>query len=226
MSDIVSMDPLPTRWSGSGLDDLVPILVIVSTISGFFVGSFLHQIALRMAAPASTIVPGRCASCGVLFTPWNGVPIISWLVLGGRCASCRARIPPLRPLVEALTGAAFGVIAWWFLRNDSADTRSWAEGWALVLVIVAFLYFAAISIVLALIDVKTHRLPNSIVLPSYLVAGGLFTATAALTDQWAELWRAAIGMGMLYAFYLVLRMVGQVEWAVATSSSPESSVCT
>ena len=42
--------------------------------------------------------------------------------------------------------------------------------------IVAFLYFAAISIVLTLIDLDTHRLPNSIVLPSYLVAGVLFTS--------------------------------------------------
>ena len=72
--------------------------------------------------------------------------------------------------------------------------------------IVAFLYFAAISIVLTLIDLDTHRLPNSIVLPSYLVAGILFTLASLLSGDWAPLLRAGIGMAALYAFYFVLRL--------------------
>jgi len=77
---------------------------------------------------------------------------------------------------------------------------------ALALIIVAFLYFAAVSIVLTLIDLDTHRLPNAIVLPSYLVAGILFTTAAALTGDWGSLLRAAIGMAVLYAFYAILRL--------------------
>ena len=81
-----------------------------------------------------------------------------------------------------------------------------AEEWALALVIVAFLYFVSISIVLTLIDLDTHRLPNSIVLPSYGVAGILFTIAAWLTDDWGALLRAGIGMAALYLFYYVLRL--------------------
>ena len=71
---------------------------------------------------------------------------------------------------------------------------------------VAFLYFASISIVLTLIDLDTHRLPNSIVLPSYLVAGGLLTAAAFLSGEWSALARAAIGMAAMYVFYFLLRL--------------------
>ncbi len=72
---------------------------------------------------------------------------------------------------------------------------------------VAFLYFAAICIVLTLIDIDTHRLPNAIVLPSYLVAGALFTLAAVLAGEWAALQRAGIGMVALACFYLLLRLV-------------------
>ena len=59
---------------------------------------------------------------------------------------------------------------------------------------------------LTLIDLDTHRLPNSIVLPSYVVAGILFTVASLLTGDWAALLRAGIGMAVLYAFYFVLRL--------------------
>lgn len=82
-----------------------------------------------------------------------------------------------------------------------------AELGAIAVVIVAFLYFAVISVVLTLIDIDTHRLPNRIVLPSYLVAGILFTFAALLGGDAAALLRAGIGMAVLYAFYFVLRLL-------------------
>jgi leader peptidase (prepilin peptidase)/N-methyltransferase len=74
-------------------------------------------------------------------------------------------------------------------------------------VVVAFLYLAAISIVLTLIDLDTKRLPNSIVLPSYLVGGLLLTVASWLTGDWQALLRAGIGMVALYTFYFLLRLV-------------------
>ncbi len=73
--------------------------------------------------------------------------------------------------------------------------------------LVAFLYFAAISVVLTLIDLDTHRLPNAIVLPSYVVAGILFVVAAVLAAEWGPLLGAAIGMAVLYAFYFVIRLI-------------------
>ena len=92
------------------------------------------------------------------------------------------------------------------------------------LVIVAFLYFAAISIVLTLIDLDTHRLPNSIVLPSYLVAGILFIV-AALLDRRLD-GAAAGGHRHGRALCCSTSCCGWCDpaaWAAAMSSSPESS---
>lgn len=81
------------------------------------------------------------------------------------------------------------------------------EVWARAFEITAYGYLAVISVVLSWIDIRTHRLPNRIVLPGYLVAGILLTAAALLAGDPAALLRAGIGMVVLYAFYLVLRLV-------------------
>lgn len=78
---------------------------------------------------------------------------------------------------------------------------------ATVVVVVAFLFFAIVSVVLSVIDVKTHRLPNAIVLPSYLVSFILFTLACVLGEDWAALLRAALSMAILFAFYALLRAI-------------------
>ena len=61
--------------------------------------------------------------------------------------------------------------------------------------------------ILAVIDVDTHRLPDAIVLPSYVVIAVLLTLACVLGADWGALLRAVIGALALYAFYFVLRVV-------------------
>ncbi|MBU4465057.1 MAG: A24 family peptidase [Actinobacteria bacterium] len=82
-------------------------------------------------------------------------------------------------------------------------------GWPLVFVLVAHGYFAAISVILCLIDVRTHRLPNRIVLPVYPVALVLLTSACVAGAPWASLLRAVIGGAALLAFYTLLRVVSR-----------------
>jgi leader peptidase (prepilin peptidase)/N-methyltransferase len=84
-------------------------------------------------------------------------------------------------------------------------------------VLVAFLYFAAVSIVLNLIDLDTKRLPNVIVLPSIVVGVVLLAVAAALGAStgsatgvgggWMAFLRAAAGAAILYAFYAIVRFI-------------------
>ncbi|WP_323504592.1 A24 family peptidase [Cryobacterium sp. RTC2.1] len=69
---------------------------------------------------------------------------------------------------------------------------------------VAFLYFAAISIVLALIDLDVQRLPNSIVLPSYAAASILLGTAAILVGDPGTLVRSAIGFAALWMAYFAM----------------------
>ncbi len=185
--------------------------VVFVGILGLVVGSFLNVVAYRVPAGLSIVPGSRCPKCGATIKPWQNVPVVSWIALRGKCAECGEAISPRYPTVELATGVAFALIAWVALEvsGGGVSTRyapSTTES-GFWIVLVAFLYFAAISIVLTVIDLDTHRLPNAIVLPSYLVAGILFTVAAWVGNDWSSLLRAGIGMAVLYAFYFLLRAV-------------------
>ncbi len=60
---------------------------------------------------------------------------------------------------------------------------------------------------LALIDIDVKRLPNAIVLPSYLVAGVLLGVAALVDGEPERLVRVVAGGAALYAFYFVLMLI-------------------
>jgi leader peptidase (prepilin peptidase)/N-methyltransferase len=74
----------------------------------------------------------------------------------------------------------------------------------------AVLYFLAIAVALALIDLDVHRLPDAIVLPSYPVALGLLALASwnpGGEPSWDAKVRAVIGAVVLFVVYLVLAVV-------------------
>ncbi|WP_298942942.1 A24 family peptidase [uncultured Microbacterium sp.] len=176
-------------------------LLIIAGLFGLIIGSFLNVVIYRVPAGISLTRPSQCPSCDAPVRPWQNVPVVSWLALRGKCANCAAPISARYPLVELATGGAFVGVVWMALDAAPIATP------ALVLVTLAYLYLAAISIALTLIDLDTRRLPNAIVLPSYLVLGVLFTAACVFGAPWENLLRAAIAGAALFAFYWLLRAI-------------------
>ena len=187
----------------------------VCGVFGLLIGSFLNVVAYRVPAGVSIVSPpSACPNCGQAIRPYDNVPVLSWLVLRGKCRDCAEPISTRYPLVELGTGVAFAAVtAWWFVMGGVASTSS-ATGVAStgsatgvvasILVLVALLYLAAISVVLGLIDIDVHKLPNRIVLPSYLVAGALFVAASAFSGDWSALLRSGIGLAGLWLVYAIL----------------------
>jgi len=163
---------------------------------GLVVGSFLNVVVWRVPRGESVVhPPSACPRCGHAIRPWDNVPVVSWLVLRGRCRDCSAPISARYPLVEAGTGLAFALTTWW----NGVD-------WALP----AFLYLAAVSVALTLIDLDVRRLPDAIVLPSYPVALVLLTLASLNpggAPDWGALLRAVIGGAAMFAAYFVMLIV-------------------
>jgi leader peptidase (prepilin peptidase)/N-methyltransferase len=109
-------------------------------------------------------------------------------------------------LVELFTALAFAGIAAWQLNALMATTTP-TDALAVLLVTIALLSFAAISIALAAIDLDTHRLPDAIVLPSYGVLGALLAGAAIATGDLEAAARAAAGAGILFVGYLALALI-------------------
>ncbi|MBG6107947.1 leader peptidase (prepilin peptidase)/N-methyltransferase [Frigoribacterium sp. CG_9.8] len=109
------------------------------------------------------------------------------------------------PLVELCTAGFFGVVALRFWSGDLiSGSAAFTNALTAALILIAYLYLAAVSVVLALIDIDTRTLPNRIVLPSLLVGIVLLSAATLIGSDYSALLRAGIGSAALFLAYGML----------------------
>lgn len=182
---------------------LTGLLVVVAALLGLVIGSFLNVVVYRVPNGLSIVSPpSACPRCGAGIQPRDNLPVVSWLILRGKCRSCGTAISMRYPLVEFGTALAFVTVVVWFLSALPRGASLLASGLALL----AFLYLAAASIALALIDLDVHRLPNSIVFPVYAVGVTLLGGAGLLDADMESLARAGIGLVILWIFYLLMAL--------------------
>jgi leader peptidase (prepilin peptidase)/N-methyltransferase len=186
------------------------MIAVLAGVFGSLIGSFLNVVVYRVPAGRSVVAPpSACPACGARIRAVDNIPVLSWLVLRGRCRDCGATISLRYPAVELFTAVAFaGVVVWRLPSLEAALASGLGQHIAGGLVeLAAYLFLAAVSVALALIDLDTHRLPNSIVLPSYAVGGGLLAVVAVLDGDGGALLRAVIAAAGAFALYLILGLV-------------------
>ena len=79
---------------------------------GACVGSFLNVVIFRLPRGLSVAQPrwSFCPQCEHRIRAYDNIPVFGWLLLAGKCRDCRLAIPPMYPVVEALTALLFVVI--------------------------------------------------------------------------------------------------------------------
>lgn len=153
------------QWNGLPHDTLEWYALIVTTLFGAAVGSFLNVVIYRLPREESLILPrSRCPSCDAAIKPYDNIPILSYLFLGGKCRACRAPISARYPAVEALTAVVYLIV---FL-HDGLTT-------ALPLDLV----FVTAIVALIFIDAEHMILPDAITLKGIPLA---FLARALVTN--------------------------------------------
>ncbi len=149
------------------------------------VGSYLG-IALQRGPLA--LGRSRCESCGATLGAIDLVPIVSFLLLRGRCRTCHARIPTMLLLIEG-TLLLIAVIAAGF--EPAGPELAIAAG------------LGAVLFALALIDLRSMRLPDALTLP-LLLCGLLvcfWTERSALTLHAAAAALDYLGLRLLAQLY-------------------------
>ncbi|MDZ7686896.1 MAG: A24 family peptidase [Gammaproteobacteria bacterium] len=195
-----------------------PLLVYtVVLVLGLIVGSFLNVVILRLpvmmqrdwevqareilgidqpveadAAPFNLVTPNsRCPSCSRPIRPWENVPVVSYLVLGGQCAGCSAPISIRYPLIEALTGA-LSVMVVVIFGATPAGAACLVLTWGLIS--------------MSIIDIDHQLLPDGITLP-LLWLGLIVNYFELITPFAAAFWGAVAGYLILWSVYQVFRLV-------------------
>lgn len=81
----------------------IPIFIL-----GTLVGSFLNVVTLRYGTDRGVVRErSSCPSCKKNLSPFELVPILSFVFQKGKCRKCKAKISWQYPLVEFLTGLVF-----------------------------------------------------------------------------------------------------------------------
>jgi leader peptidase (prepilin peptidase)/N-methyltransferase len=115
---------------------------------GLVIGSFLNVCILRIPADKSIVLPASsCTKCGKAIAPYDNIPVLSWLFLGGKCRNCKTKISVMYPAVELLTGLLF--LACYFVFGPTVDALKWAV-------------FAALLVVLTITDLRERVLPDEV----------------------------------------------------------------
>jgi leader peptidase (prepilin peptidase)/N-methyltransferase len=135
---------------------------------GLKIGSFLNVCVVRIPRRRSIVSPrSSCTHCGRALKPYDNIPLISFLVLGGKCRFCKGTISWQYPVVEALTTAIFwGTFASYGLQWKTA---------------VLLVFFSAL-VVLVFIDLNHRLLPDVITLPG-IALGIILSLTIGIEDD-------------------------------------------
>ena len=146
------------------------ILLIAIFIFGSIFGSFLNVCIYRIPRKESiATAPSHCTSCGERIKPYDLIPILSYIFLGGKCRACRARISARYPLVELLNALGYVLIFTVF------GNTPW-------------FYFGAVMysalIVITFTDIDTMEIPNEVII-FLLIVGVAFNLTQ--WDWWVAL---------------------------------------
>ncbi|EGQ8301315.1 prepilin peptidase [Vibrio parahaemolyticus] len=151
------------------------LFVVFASIFGLIVGSFLNVVIYRLpkimelewrrecaeSFPEYKIKPPQevltlsvprssCQNCATPIRIRDNIPVISWLLLKGKCHHCHIAISPRYPLIELLTAACAGFVAYHF--GFSYFT-------------VALIFFTFVLIAATFIDLDTMLLPDQLTLP-------------------------------------------------------------
>lgn len=167
------------------------LLTGAAAVAGLVLGPALARVAARLAATGAA--------------PRSGAPARQLVEAGNLAAPAPAAVPARGPspahypavtvnrsaVVSVLTGLLFAAAA----ERFGADP-----------VLPAYLYLVAVGVTLSLVDLRSHRLPNALTLPSYPITAGLLGAAALAGSGSGSLARALLGGAASYLLYLVLRL--------------------
>lgn len=163
---------------------------VVVFIFGIVFGSFFNVVGLRVPKKQSIAYPpSHCPSCERQLTAIDLLPVLSYVLLRGKCRTCKAKVSPIYPSMELLTGILFALAYVHF---------------GLTAEFFVALLFISMLVCITVSDIAYMLIPNKILLffLPLLVVGRIFSP---LTPWWDSLLGAIVGFGMLYIVALLSR---------------------
>jgi leader peptidase (prepilin peptidase)/N-methyltransferase len=192
---LADLEPLATTWGAYAF------VVLLGLLWGSFANVCIYRMPPTEEFPngRSVVRPGsHCFACKAPVRWYDNVPLLSYVWLRGRCRACKAPFSARYLLVEALTGALFGV-AWWF--EIVPEFTVPFEARLIHFAIAAA--FIVVLVVIAFIDIDHKLILNIITIPSIVV---FYALSLVWPDPDRHWWDGLIGIAIGYG----------VPWLIGT----------
>lgn len=142
------------------------ILYIMIFLFGIVIGSFLNVCIYRIPEKEDIVRQrSHCMSCGYELAWYDLVPLLSYLLLRGRCRKCKTKLSMQYPLVEAVNGVLYVVIAY----VNGVNVES-----------LLYCLLTSALLTLSVIDFRTYEIPLGINV--FILALGLIRVALYYSD--------------------------------------------
>lgn len=143
--------------------------IVVVTVFGLAMGSFLNCLAWRMMHGES-VLHGRshCTTCGHALAARDLVPVLSWVLSRGRCRYCGERVSARYPATELLCAVLYvGILLTHGLTLETVELVA----------------FVSVLLVLSLTDLDDYLIPNVTIIVAILIRLVYLLVLGLVTNQ-------------------------------------------
>ncbi len=136
---------------------MITIFYITIFLIGLAFGSFFNVCIYRIPNKESIVFPpSHCPVCKKRLKPWQNIPLLSYILLGGKCYYCKSPIPFRYFFVEFITPILF--IYAFYINHQNPNFQYLAN-----------VIFISFSIIIFFIDYDKGIIPDVLTYPLILI---------------------------------------------------------
>ena len=158
-----------------------PLIAVAIFMFGLAIGSFANVCIYRLPKKESVVFPvSHCITCSTPVRPFDNIPVISYLILGGKCKDCKESISVIYPIIEVIT--ALLILAGFFKFGLTFD----------------FLIYTVVAptlVIITVIDIEHQIIPDVITLPGIVLGLAAGSYTIGYIDSFSG---CLLGGGLFY----------------------------
>jgi prepilin signal peptidase PulO-like enzyme (type II secretory pathway) len=178
------------------------LLIVIFTLLGLAVGSFLNVCIDRLPSNKSIVFPpSHCEACQHKLSAKDLIPVFSYLRLRGRCRYCQASVPRRLFWVELATAVIFALLYWHFQLSPELGVM---------------IFYACLFIIIFVIDLEQGLILNKVIYPTMVVAFllALYPWPWLSDSMVMRVAYAALGGGIGFVIFLLIAIVsrGGMGW--------------
>ena len=158
-----------------------PLIAVAIFMFGLAIGSFANVCIYRLPKKESVVFPvSHCIACSTPVRPFDNIPVISYLILGGKCKDCKESISVIYLIIEVIT--ALLILAGFFKFGLTFD----------------FLIYTVVAptlVIITVIDIEHQIIPDVITLPGIVLGLAAGSYTIGYIDSFSG---CLLGGGLFY----------------------------